>query len=405
MIIVDNAPSRAKARRAAFKFFAFSFLEGFAPIYPVYMIMFEGRGYELTSLSLLLSIWSLPVVLLELPSGILADRWSKKGVVAIGMALKALCFVLWASSPSFLAAALGFISWGCQEALCSGARQALLYEALKRESVEAEYEGIVGVSLAIELITIAFAMVAGAAIYAVSPLLALGLSSLSAAAAAAIALTFRDRSAERGTSGVHPSLLAELKECVTTKSILGLLAAACLAGAAYGTVDEFDALWAADRYSVPVAWIGAWGAVRVALQGLGGLVAGRLSGLLGKGRMGGALLAAGSLFAISAFLNGWWGIPPYFFYFFLMAALSVMFEARLQEAAEDASRASLLSLSSLHLTLVAVVLAPALGAAGDAGGMAWIIAICGGLTAMVGGFMLAFKNRSYYHMSSEGGQR
>ncbi len=399
----STAPSRAKARHVARKFLVLSFFEGFAPIYPVYLIMFEGRGYDFTSLSLLLSIWSLPVVLLELPSGVLADRWSKKGVIAIGMALKALCFVLWASSPSFWAAALGFVFWGCQEAFCSGARQALLYEALQRESLEAEYEGTVGLSQAIEFITIAFAMVAGAPIYALSPLLALGTSSLSAAAGAVTALTFQDRRVEQGAPG-RPSLLAELKECVTAKSLLGLLAAACCAGAAFGTVDEFDGLWAAERYSVPIAWIGAWGATRVALQGLGGMVAGWLSVFSDKERMGGALLVAGSLFAVSAFLHGWWAIPPYFFYFFLMAALSVMFEARLQEAAEDSSRASLLSLASLLLTLVAIFLAPALGAAGDVGGLAWILAICGGLTAMVGGFMLAFKNRSYYYEDSEGGQ-
>ena len=380
------ASKRARARRAARKFFAFSLFEGLCPIYPVYMIMFEGRGYDFAALALLLSIWSLPVVILELPSGILADRWSKKGIVAIGMALKSLCFILWAISPSFWAAALGFILWGCQGALVSGAHQALLYETLKTENLEAEYEDTIGLSGAVEMVTISIAMVTGAAIYAMSPTLALGLSALSAAAASVTALTFRERKVERSASSRLSSFVAELKDCVGTKTVLGLLAAACLAGAAYGTVDEFDGLWAVERYSVPIAWIGVWGATRVGLQGLGGLIAGRLSRLLGKGRMRGALAAAGTFFVASAFLPGFWGLPLYFSYFFLMAALSVMFESRLQEAAEDSSRASLLSLASLLLTLVAILLAPALGAAGDAGGLGWILAICGGLTAALGIF-------------------
>jgi hypothetical protein len=87
---------------------------------------------------------------------------------------------------------------------------------------------------------------------------------------------------------------------------------------------------------------------------------------------------------ISAFLPGLWDIPLYFFYYFLMESVSVIFEGRLQEAADDASRASLLSFSSLLMTLVAVLLSPLLGVAGDAGGLGWTVAICGMGTALSG---------------------
>lgn len=389
--------AEARASRATIrKFYLFSFFEGFAPIYPVYMIMFEGRGYDLTALSLLLSIWALPVVLLELPSGILADRWSKKRVVALGMLFKALCFVLWAASPSFAAAAVGFVLWGCQEAFCSGARQALLYEALQDKGRADAYAGTVGVSGAVELVSIAVSMVAGAAIYAASPLLALGLSALSSVAAAITARSFKERRIEAPSRSSPASLLAELKSYGGERALAVLLAAACLARAAYDTVDEFDGLWAADRYAVPVAWVGVWGALRMAAQGLGGLSAGFFSRTLGGGRLGGFLAFVGAFFGASAFLPGLWGIPPYFSFYFFLEAVSVMFEARLQEFAADSTRASLLSVSSLLMTAIAIVIAPALGAAGEAGGLGWIVAICGGLTVVSGTILLVFQKRSYY---------
>ena len=62
-----------------------------------------------------------------------------------------------------------------------------------------------------------------------------------------------------------------------------------------------------------------------------------------------------------------------------MSAVNVAFETRLQEAAEDESRAGFLSLSSLLMTLCALALAPLLGVAGDARGLPGIFAVGGGI--------------------------
>ena len=77
------------------KYVFFSFLSELAPIYPAYMILFRERGYDFLELSLLFVVWELSVVVLELPSGILADRWDKRKVLAVGMLLKALGFCAW----------------------------------------------------------------------------------------------------------------------------------------------------------------------------------------------------------------------------------------------------------------------------------------------------------------------
>lgn len=62
-----------------------------------------------------------------------------------------------------------------------------------------------------------------------------------------------------------------------------------------------------------------------------------------------------------------------------MSAVNVAFETRLQESAEDETRAGFLSLSSLLMTLCAMALAPVLGMAGDAGGLSGIFAVGGGI--------------------------
>ncbi len=385
----------------------FSFLSDLAPIYPAYMILFRDRGYDFLQLSLLFVIWELSVVALELPSGILADRWDKGKVLAVGMLLKALGFCAWLVSPSFAAAAVGFVLWGAQEAFCSGTRQALLWEALRDRGMEAAYDKAAGISNAAATSAIALSLVVGGPLFAGSPGLTLALSAAAAAAGAGAALALRvrrvsgpsPRTAAAGTpeaaateapeaageggsgSGLAASL-GSFRRVLRDRPLAFLLAAASLSIAAYGTLDEFDGLWALERYGVPLAWVGAWGALRFGAEGIGGLAAGFLwkPGSAGrKGRIGPAVGAAGAAFLAAALVPGRFGIPLYLGGYFLMAAVNVAFETRLQEAARDETRAAFLSLSSLLMTLCALVLAPVFGLAGDAGGLPGIFAVGGGI--------------------------
>lgn len=101
------------------------------PIYPVYILMFKANGLSLTQISFLLAIWFLSVVSLEIPTGVLADHWSKKTMLIIGGLYKAIGYISWFFSESFALFALGFILWGISESFCSGSEEALLYDNLK----------------------------------------------------------------------------------------------------------------------------------------------------------------------------------------------------------------------------------------------------------------------------------
>ena len=384
----------------------FSFLSELAPIYPAYMILFRERGYDFLELSLLFVVWELSVVMLELPSGILADRWDKRKVLAVGMLLKALGFFAWLAWPSFTAAAVGFALWGAQEAFCSGTRQALLYEALRDRGRETSYDKAAGISNAVATSAVALSLVIGGPLFAGSPGLTLALSAAAAAGGALSALSLRTRRAsdlsprasaagfpegtgegvgaggERSPGTGLAATLGSFRRALQDRWLALLLAAASLSIAAYGTLDEFDGLWALERYGVPLAWVGVWGALRFGAEGVGGLAAGFLlkSGSAGrKGKIGPAVGAAGVAFAAAAFLPGRFGVPLYLGGYFLMSAVNVAFETRLQEAARDETRAAFLSLSSLLMTLCALALAPVLGLAGEAGGLPGIFAVGGGI--------------------------
>src|SRR5687768_2625779 len=88
------------------------FFEGFVPVMALYAIMFERvGGMSLQQIGLLFSIWSLAYLCVELPSGVLADYWSRRKVLMLGGLLRALGFGVWILWPTFLGYAIGFALW------------------------------------------------------------------------------------------------------------------------------------------------------------------------------------------------------------------------------------------------------------------------------------------------------
>jgi MFS family permease len=98
-------------------------------IYPLYSIMFgERSGITPAGVGILLAVWQITQIVAEVPTGIIADRFSKKYSIVLGRLLKTLCFGVWFFAPNYTGYLLGFMLWGIGEAFISGAVQAYLYE-------------------------------------------------------------------------------------------------------------------------------------------------------------------------------------------------------------------------------------------------------------------------------------
>ncbi len=116
------------------------FLEGFIPIMALYAIMFERTGgLNFEQIGALFSIWSITYLLFELPSGVLADYWSRKKLIALGGVARAVGFLIWILYPSFTGYAIGFACWGVQIAFSSGSVSALLENELKATKMDKSF--------------------------------------------------------------------------------------------------------------------------------------------------------------------------------------------------------------------------------------------------------------------------
>lgn len=105
---------------------------------------------------------------LEIPSGALADRVSRRHLLAAAGLLRAVGFAFWLVWPSFAGFAVGFILWAANTALTSGAWEALVYDELAAVGATDRYARIVGRAE----VASAVGMLGGTA--AAAPLIALG---------------------------------------------------------------------------------------------------------------------------------------------------------------------------------------------------------------------------------------
>jgi predicted MFS family arabinose efflux permease len=124
--------------------YAFAVLGELIALYPVYPLLFADHGLSTGQISSLYLIWTLAAFVLEVPSGALADRVSRRRLLAVASLLRAAGYALWVVAPSYPGFAVGFLLWGVEGALTTGTREALIYDELAAAGAADRYAGVIG---------------------------------------------------------------------------------------------------------------------------------------------------------------------------------------------------------------------------------------------------------------------
>ncbi|OGD79019.1 hypothetical protein A2368_00535 [Candidatus Collierbacteria bacterium RIFOXYB1_FULL_49_13] len=127
------------------RYYGFSFLTGFHFIAAVLIPFFtDWGGLNLTQAQLLQSWFALNIFVLEVPTGVLADRMGRKNSLVAGSLVAAAGALIYGSYPSVTLFVIGESLLAVNVALVSGADQALIYDALKLGGEEQRITQVVG---------------------------------------------------------------------------------------------------------------------------------------------------------------------------------------------------------------------------------------------------------------------
>ena len=139
--------------------------------YPVFTILFLDFGLTISQFALLNVIWAATIVILEVPSGALADIIGRRRLlVATGVIMVVeiglLCMAPRGGSPLlFTLFMLNRILSGTAEAAASGADEALAYDSLKEHGLQSSWGKVLSIQMRLQSAAFVIAMALGAAVY------------------------------------------------------------------------------------------------------------------------------------------------------------------------------------------------------------------------------------------------
>jgi MFS family permease len=115
------------------------FCRMFLPALAIIILIYTGKGVTVGDFFLIQGIFRLAAFLLEIPSGYLSDRFSRRHVLLFGAVLHVLGFVVIALAYGFWQIILGEALLGIASALFSGTLEAYTYDLLKRNKTQSHF--------------------------------------------------------------------------------------------------------------------------------------------------------------------------------------------------------------------------------------------------------------------------
>jgi MFS family permease len=337
-----------------------SFFYDFIFAYAIYNLLFSRQGLSVFQISLLLAWWALSSFVLEIPSGALADYWSRRGMLVLAPPIKAVCFLVWLlSGGNFYLYALGFFFWSLGSSLVSGTSEALLYDHLVFYGKRSDYEKALGRKRFYYFIAMAISGITGGfmAHYNLNwPLLS---SIVPLAFSAGFAFLIEDTpKAELTRQKGYLEYMRLAYTEIRANTLLVFFVLYFLGITVSYTLEEFDQLYY-DLAGLPIFAFGIASFIWSLLGAAGSFYAYKFKNMKWVFYIF-PLASAGLLFVV--------GVSPsipiiglLLLSYFIWSPLRVLIDGRIQRSIKSVSRATVTSVCYSLMNLVGVVITPIFG--------------------------------------------
>jgi MFS family permease len=262
-------------RRRLRPLYVATFLQGLALWVPIEKLFMASIGFDAASIGVMAAAYAVVVPIFEVPSGILADRWSRRGVLVIGATAALVSVVVGGLSQNVATYIVSAMFLGVFFAMQSGTLESIVYDTVLEETGGSDdFERLVGRVRLVESVALVGSALAGGVIAEVAPLRSTYfLTAPLLLAAGVVLLTFREptlhkveeaQPLRRQIGTTYRTLLQRGRlRLVVVLTVLGSL---LMQG-----MLEFGPLWLI-AFAVPAFWYGPHWAGLTAALGLGGLV-------------------------------------------------------------------------------------------------------------------------------------
>jgi hypothetical protein len=352
--------------------------------------MFVDHGLTPIEVSATLMAWSITGLILQIPSGVLADRMSRRWLLCLGQIAKGLGFVAWILVPNFWGYLLGLTLWGVKSAFTNGTFEALVYDELTALDRREDYARVIGRAQASAAAAqlVAALCAAWAVRFGYPVVLYASLAAALAAAAGALALP----QARRRLAVARPHYLRHLatgfRFAMGHALIPWIIALAAVSQAFGGGLEGFWPVFGSKAGLQP-SQIAIFAAAISGGQALASVLAHRARGTRERGFH--LLLAGvGLCLAAAAAIFQPWSVVLVVLTAALFKVIDVNFDARLHDAIPTETRATLASVKSFAGQIAMTVVLGVFGPLAQATSYRTAFLVSGVAVALLGaGFLLA----------------
>ncbi len=273
------SPPRGALRRRLLPLHVAVFLQGFVLWVPVEKLFLSEIGFTPATIGVMAAAYAAVVPIVEIPSGILADRWSRRGTLVVAGLASLVCSLAGGLSTNVLAYVLSALALGVYFAMYSGTLDAMLYDTVLEETGGSDaFATRIGRVRLIESVALVTSSLAGGWIAGLLTPRATYFLSIPFAVLAVVAfLRFTEPQLHKVDE--RPSLGSQLsvtyRTLATGEIVRPIVAVAVTTAVLMQAVFEFGPLWLI-ALAAPAVLYGPYWAALMSTFGLGGLLAGRV---------------------------------------------------------------------------------------------------------------------------------
>jgi MFS family permease len=261
------------------KLYALRFFSSLIPAYVIERLYWEERGMTIQMVVYTEIIFALTIVLLEVPTGIMADKWGRKKMLILSGLFGCGEFLILLMATEFWHFALVVFLAGISSAAISGSENSLLYDSLVLQGKASEFEKKLGRLNVFDLIAAMLAALCGSFLasrfglelnYWIS--LGSGLIAWLLSLLLVEPATTTDNSTDEESIPFKQYVTASFRFFRTNPSVIVVILSGMVTGIALDFIDEFWQLYV-NRMGMPIIYFGVLSAALMLLRMPGNLLA------------------------------------------------------------------------------------------------------------------------------------
>ena len=332
-------------------------------VMPIVVLFYQDNNMGMHEIFVLKAIYSVAIVIMEIPSGWMADVWGRKKTLILGSILGAAGFLLYSFSYGFWAFVVAEIILGIGHSFVSGADSAMLYDSLKAGNKVEKYTREEGRITSVGNFAEAIAGIAGGFLAAISLRTPFYFQFGVAAIAIPAALTMTEPKIHLST---HTQSLKKLafsikKTFIENHNLRISILLSAVTGAATLTFAWFVQPFF-KAIDLPVEAFGIfWTALNLTV-GVSSVFAHKFENWLGKKN---AIFWIIMLLSAGYFFSGlsisYWGLSFLFLFYLVRGIATPIFKNYINQFTESDVRATMLSVRNFIIRISFAGIGPALG--------------------------------------------